>query len=509
MIKRYEDEELAWIMSDEFKVAKWQDVELACIEAKVILKQVSQIIFSAIRRKLSETAVSLKKMETLEKILHHDLNAFVEERRKKLPKSLRRYLHDGNTSYDIEEPAFALILREAVLYILTLADNLERELIHLAKKHRFTPMNERTHGQEAEMESLGGRYLSYIAQLRLGIKRLRDSLKNLEYSKFSGAIGRCGSTKLSWRLERETLKILGLKPFYGATQIIPRELYLATAQALCQIVQTINKIALDMRLASRSGKPTLREKFGRFQMGSSAMPHKKNPINWEKLKGMERLARNLCHVIEEGIETWEARSIEMSSAERVAWPDLCHTTAHAIKVLTEGLKGLQVYPDNMLWEIWNSRGCYASGLVKDWLKENGNSVGLSKDAYRISQHVAFQAHAPSFAAKYLRTNPPRSLREADRNLRQFEAVAVQPDEVLRGKMNIRDLISSGSLEIISDEGSADQATIDRWNSSLQRLFADKRKLREWKKLFAPSFLLRNEAFLFRKILGKQADVSHA
>ncbi|MFA6445686.1 MAG: lyase family protein [Candidatus Paceibacterota bacterium] len=494
MIKRYRDESIENLWSNENKVALWQDVELAVIQARVQLGQVAEDVFLKIQKTLSSKPVNINRWLELEEVLKHDLNAFVKERKENLPQGLRFYIHDQMTSYDTEEAAFALTLSLSCEYTLQKIDMLEHELVRLAKRYCFTPMNARTHGQEAEMQSFGAKCLTWLVELRLGRESLFRSMGNLKYSKLSGAIGKYGS--ISPELEEKALRILGLKPFFGATQIVPRGFYLSTAQALCQVTQAVNKIAHDIRLSARSGKPLMQEPFGKKQTGSSAMPHKKNTIFTEKIEGMDRLARGYLKSIEENSMTWEERAIEQSSCERVAWPDLFHVTVHSITTLTKVLSGLRVYPDNMLWEIKNSRGCYAAAQAKDWLKKYGQSVGIDEDsAYRIVQLAAFNAHEPCKWARDLRFVPLMSLYGADNKF----------CECLSGMMrsnceSIETIIVFGRLHL-SDQLDCDEDQIQLWNRSLQKLFASTKMVKDWHKRFIPSYLLRNEPILFRKIIG--------
>jgi adenylosuccinate lyase len=495
MIKRYSNEKLTALWSNENKVAMWLEVELAVIEARESLGIIPVGTYDRIKEPLNARPVEIVRWLAFEKELHHDLNAFVKERKENLQEELRRYFHDGITSYDTEEPAFALILADSCECVFSEITLLESEIIRLAKKYCFTPMNARTHGQEAEMQSFGARCLTWLVELRLGKERLVQSVDNLHHSRLSGAIGKYND-KVTPDLEKVTLGILGLEPFYGATQVAPRSLYLPTAQALCEVVQAVNKIAHDIRLSARSGKPLMQEPFGKMQTGSSAMPQKKNTILTERIAGMERLARGYLHAIEENSFTWEERAIEQSSCERVAWPDLFHVTVYTLQTLTKVLRGLQVYPDNMLWEIINSRGCYAAGQAKDWLKEKGSVVGIDEEsAYRIVQLAAFNAHEPNVWAKEKRAGSAASLEEADSFLGQAEAAFAQ--EVTK---DMRMIIARCSLKT-SDQLAAQVGQVDCWNDDLKNLFSDKELVKDWMKLFKPSYLLRHEPFLFQKILG--------
>jgi len=322
------------------------------------------------------------------------------------------------------------------------------------------------------------------------MESLEKAKENLKYSKLSGAIGNYRG--IDEDLEEEALRILGFEPFYGATQIMPRELYTPLAQAICQIVLTLDKIATDIRLSARSGRPILQEPFGKKQKGSSAMPHKKNTISCEQLEGMARMAKGYLQMILDNVKTWEERAIEQSSVERVAWPDLFHVAVHSAKTMNRVLHGLTVYPDNMLLEIVNSRGCYAAGEAKDFLRKQ---YGMkTEDAYRIVQLAAFNVFEPDKDAKALRQNPATSFVEADNKLLQFRIKSVDKP------LSIHDVIINGNL-VVSDQLEATEEVVKKWNSLLIEIFKDKNVCEKWHRIFEPSYLLRGENTLYKKILG--------
>lgn len=495
MIERYESPTQKQIWSTQRKLSAWQNVELAVIRARANLGLIPRETSDAIEIALKAAPFNIERWLALEAEMNHDLNAFVTERKENLPEDLRRFFHDQLTSYDTEEPAFALILREAVLNILSEVRFLDQHISTRAVEHRYTIMNARTHGQEAEMQSFGKRCLTWLQALRLSAKRLTQSLEPLKFTKLSGAIGNYGS--ISPELEKAALDILGLVPFFGATQIIPRELYLPVAQALSQIVQSVDKIALDIRLMAQSGRCLVQEPFGKKQTGSSAMPHKKNTITTERLKGMARMAIGFHHMIEPNIETWEERAIEQSSVERVAWPDLFHITYRAVKDLQRIIIGMNVYPDNMLREIIDSRGCYAAAVAKDFLKQKGSDVGLSEsDCYRLVQLAAFNVFRPDTWAKQIREKPADSLDTSDAMFNY-----ARDDWRPARTISICDLILGGNLKVLP-ELSPTEDEVERWNTALLNLFYEKETQDEWRKLFMPSHLLRNENHLFREILGE-------
>lgn len=493
MIPRYESPKIAAIWSDENKVRRWQETEQAVLQARANLLQICQSVPAAIAEKLQKP-VDLDWWRAREEVTHHDLNAFLDERLRFLPPELQCDLHHGMTSYDAEEPPFALALSDSLKVLSEAYLLVEQALVKLAERHRYTIMNARTHGQEAELQSFGKRCLCWLKDLRISFANLKKTWQNLVYSKLSGAIGNYRG--LDPDVESEALRLLGLRPYLGVTQIMPRALYAPVASAVCQMVLVLHKVALDIRLAARSGRPILQEPFGRKQKGSSAMPHKKNTISCEQVEGMARMAQGYCQMIRANIVTWEERAIEQSSVERVAWPDLFHIACHSANTMARVLGGLNVYPDNMLLEIVDSCGCYASSEAKEWLRAEGAKHGLStEDAYRIVQLAAFNAFEPSQWQENLRQIPCPSLDAADTLLSNAAF------EQRNRPASIQKTISSGQLRV-SPQLDTPESTVRLWNDILQAIFVQPGVMEEWNQLFKPSHLLRNEHFLYEEILGK-------
>ncbi len=314
------------------------------------------------------------------------------------------------TSYDTEEAPFAELLRNCCSFVSGDVKHLLQLIRDLVMTYRYTPMIARTHGQEAEIQSFGRRCLTWYTELTTALEAFEKTLPNLDYSRLSGAIGTHNG--IDPELEQKTLGLLGFKPRMGATQIMPRILYSPIAGALADITLVVNKIANDIRLGARSGNPLMQEPFKKGQMGSSAMPHKKNTIKCENTEGMARMARKYAEGIRENICTWEERSIEQSCVERVFWPDLFHVTLFAIKNVTQVTSGLVVHPGNMAIEILRSAGTYASSEAKELLAELILPHGLvAEDAYRIVQLAAANVLNPTRPAQLLRDLPPTSVDE--------------------------------------------------------------------------------------------------
>lgn len=491
MHSRYVHLGIADIWSDNYKLCLWQQVELAVIWARQNLGMVPPEVHEKMQAALSSNPIDLAWWEQEDSQVGHDLNAFLSERCRFLPKDLQRYFHDGLTSYDTEEPAFAIMLRESLDFVFGEIACIQEILAKMAEKYRYTVMLARTHGQWAELQTFGKRCLCWRQALLVDQTVLTEAASRTQVSKLSGAIGGYGG--VSWEVELAALEALQLKPFYGATQIIPRELYVPVANALYQTVMTLAKIALDIRLGARSGQVIFQEPFGKKQMGSSAMPHKKNTVLTEKVRGLARLAKGYAGMIQGGIMTWEERTIEMSCVERNAWPDLFHTVMHALVTMRKVLERLQVFPGRMLREIKDSRGCYAAGPAKQFLLQEGAVAGFTPDtAYRIVQLAAFNVFEPSTWEDGFNRASLDCFDKSD-----GELLCRWPESQ---PLSIRDIIPQGLLRP-STQLDASAAMVSEWNVLLRRLFDGAETVERWECLFKPSELLKGEAKLYQELLG--------
>lgn len=514
MDKRYVNPKIVEIWSERNKKQLWQRSELAVLEARANLGQLDRAIFEAIERILNHHAIDLEWCDAREKETDHDLEAFLDERRRFLvpdlvrkmieggmlpdmsAESLAPELHRRMTSYDTEEPAFNTMLMRSYEACKDMIPPLLNAIKSLALKYRYTPMLADTHGQPAEIQSFGKMCLTWHND----IAEQWDIVEMLSFvlyrSKMSGMIGNYGG--LGPEVEAEALRIMGLMPYYGATQIMPRGPYSTFAQALCDTVMVISKAALDIRLGARGGlgKAIYQEPFGSKQKGSSRKPDKKNTIKTEKLEGMARMAKGYAAMIRDNIITWRERAIEQSCVERNAWPDLFHVFCHSVETATKVFERLTVYPDHMMQEIVDNRGCFASGEAKEFIRDCFAIAGLSvEDAYRAVQLASFKVFAPSVRSMTLREKPPASSDAADKALEFISAAEVITLHSVIGILEQGELKSILGLDVSEEQ-------IARLNSALREVFKNPAMAIEFGKLFKPSYWLRNEAILFEKILGE-------
>lgn len=493
MIPRYANPFITSIFGDTNRVGLWQRTELAVIQAREEAGEIPQGTHTAIRQALEATLCDEVWWHQKDDEIHHDLQAWVEERQRFIPHTLQQYWHNGITSYDTEESAFVQMLKDAGTLIFPKYLKIKITLGELAIKYRYTPMMARTHGQWADLQSFGKRCLSWYQDMMTAYCYFETESLNLDKSRISGAVG--NYTGIHPDIEKAALKIMDFVPYYGATQILPRILFAPLASGLYGLVAQLNKIATDIRLGARSGYAIVEEPRGKKQKGSSAMPHKKNPIQLEKISGMERIAKGQLDTILANIQTWEERDIGQSSAERVAWADLFHVACHTLDVMNKVLGKLVVKPDIMLQEIVDSHGCYAASVAKETLEALGQQYSLSAmDSWRIVQLAAFNALEPTPHATNLRIKPAASLCEADDILTRADQYVVSSNTG-----SIKDIIAEGRLQHTDDVELAD-GEVDQWNDVLSKIFSDQTNRHQWEHIFTIEYLLRNEPRLFQEIL---------
>ena len=492
MISRYIQPIISAVWLPETRVAAWDDVETAAVRASERLGIVPQRTAERIGDILRENPLDLDAWDALEKLMHHDLGAYVRLRQDLLPPELAPFFHDGMTSYDTEDPAFARALLDCCSVVSLKMIDLLSSLARAARLYRFTPTLVRTHGQWAKLATFGGTILTWYAELQTAYYLFLPAVNECRKSRLSGAVGNYGGG-LSPETERVALAELHFEPYPGATQIMTRVVYAHLAQTLANIMSALENMALAFRLGARSGYTLWQEFFGLAQVGSSAMPQKRNPIIAEQVAGMARMARTKAAAIAENIVTWERRDISQSCVERVEWPDLFHILVHTITRVTRLVDGMMVYPQTMRQEIVASRGTYAADEAKNFLAKHLGAQGIpAKTAYGILQLACFD----EFAAAFAEVAPPRSLEEAQG---LFDLLLVLPI-CHTSPQSIEFRIRDARLEV-NPKLAADANTVAEWNALLRTTFTKPGVREAWKNLFTFEYLLRQEQSLFERLLG--------
>jgi adenylosuccinate lyase len=381
MIDRYQTEELKEILSQEYKFKVWLDVERTVAE----VEEAEGIIPRGLSRKLGYVSVDPSRVEEIEEVTNHDVIAFLEAVREKVKRE-GRWLHFGLTSYDLVDTAFVLILLRSTDIILADIKKFIDLLKRLSTKYRNSPQMGRTHGVFAQPITFGRKVASWHQETLRNFSRLQRAREQMAFGKLSGAVGTY--TILPPRIEKKVMRKLGLKPEPVSTQILPRDRFAELAAAYTLYASGLERIATEIRNLSRSEIGELSEPFTKGQKGSSAMPHKKNPIICERVCGLVKVIRGYMFSALENINLWHERDLTNSSVERVIFPDMLHLTHYITQKMLWVVGNLAVFPERMLENIELSRGVFASQLLMNTLIEKGMERG---DAYTTVQKASFRA----------------------------------------------------------------------------------------------------------------------
>ncbi len=387
MIARYTREKIGKVFSDITKYNLWLKIELAVCEAWVNEGRIPQKDFEKIKKYAS---FSVPRIRELEKTLEHEVIAFtasVSEAFKKVKAPhLSRYFHLGLTSSDIMDTALSLQMQEGFALILPALDALLNVVKDLALKHKLTPMMGRTHGMHSEPITFGLKALLWYKELERAKKRLEFAREETRVGKISGAVGNYAHVPPS--VEEYALRNLGLERAPISSQIIQRDRHASAICALAILAGSLEKIAVEIRNLQRTEIGELAEPFRKGQKGSSAMPHKRNPVLCERMSGLARLIRAYAHTALENQPTWGERDISHSSAERVGIADAFILADYMIAKMTYILSGLQVDKERMLKNLEATKGQVYSQKVLLALTDKGLS---REEAYDIVQSCAFEA----------------------------------------------------------------------------------------------------------------------
>ena len=371
------------IWSDEGKLARWLDVELAALAAWAEVGAVPSDAVEEIRRRA--VPPTPERVAEIEERTHHDVAAFVDAVAETLGPS-GRWFHYGLTSSDVLDTATALQAREAGSLVLAGVDRALEDVATRAREHRGTVMVGRTHGVHAEPITFGAKLAGWAFELERGRGRLGRALEGMRIGKLAGAVGTYGGGDPE--VERVACERLGLVPESAATQVIPRDRHadLLTALALC--AASLERFATEIRHLARSEVREVQEPFGRGQKGSSAMPHKRNPVIAERICGLARVVRAGANVGLENVALWHERDISHSSAERVVLPDAFLALDYMLDRFAWLVEGLVVDADRMRRNLDASHGLVFSQRVLLALVAAGHS---RDEAYRLVQRSALRA----------------------------------------------------------------------------------------------------------------------
>ncbi|MFW5739676.1 MAG: adenylosuccinate lyase [Myxococcota bacterium] len=383
MIPRYTPADFATLWSDATRYATWLKVELAACEAMQSAGLVPNGTAGAIRK--LELQLDPSRIDDIEKTTRHDVIAFlthVEE----LAGAPARFLHRGMTSSDVLDTSFALLLVRATDALVERVDALRQVLAAKAREHRATVMIGRSHGIHAEPVTFGLVLAGHHAEMRRAKERLAVARREVAVGKIAGAVGTYAH--LTPQIEREALASLGLTPETVSTQVVARDRHAALFGAMSLAAAGIERLATNIRHWQRTEVREAQEKFSTGQKGSSAMPHKRNPILSENLCGLARVVRSAVVPALENIALWHERDISHSSVERMIAPDATSTLAFMLDRARGLVEGLVVYPDNMKANLERTGGLFFSESVLLALVDRGQP---RQKAYGMVQRNAMKA----------------------------------------------------------------------------------------------------------------------
>ena len=379
MIKRYSRKELTDIWSEENKYKIWLDVEVAAAEAMEKLAHIPRGVASVVKKKAK---INVKRIHQIEADVKHDVIAFLTSVTEKAGIKAR-YLHQGMTSSDVLDTSFNFQLVQSGKILLQDLDKILSVLKRQAKKHKFTPCMGRSHGIHAEPVTFGLKLASFYEEFKRNKIRLKSAIEEVSTCAISGAVGTFANINPS--VEKHVAKKLKMKVEPISTQVIPRDRHAYYFSVLGIIAGSIERVAIEIRHLQRTEVYELQEYFSKKQKGSSAMPHKKNPILSENLTGLARMVRSAVIPALENIALWHERDISHSSVERNIGPDANITLDFALVRLANLLDNMIVYPKKMLENLNLTKGLIFSQEVMLELTKSG----LSREkSYRIVQNYA-------------------------------------------------------------------------------------------------------------------------
>lgn len=385
MIKRYTRKEMGKVWSELNKFRLWLKVEVAVCRAWYKLGKIPKEAMEAIENNTYVDEGVLERIEEYEKKYKHDVLAFVSAINEQIPEH-SCYFHMGLTSSDVVDTALALQLKEALEIIILDVDKILKRLKDLALEHKHTLMMGRTHGVHAEPITLGLKFLSWYEEMKRNKERLLQALENISYGKLSGAVGTYSN--LHPTIEKLALEDLGLKVEPVSTQVVPRDRHAQVLYAIASTACALERFATEIRHLQRTEVLELMEPFKEGQRGSSAMPHKKNPIHAERICGLARVIRSNLIASLENISLWHERDISHSSVERIILPDSTIALDYMLNLFLEILNDLVINKEKMIKNIMASHGLYASSKILVMLMEKGV---LRDKAYDLVQRCAMRS----------------------------------------------------------------------------------------------------------------------
>jgi adenylosuccinate lyase len=398
MIPRYSRPEMRAIWTDENKLDLWLQIELHVSEALVKEGIVPKSDFAKMKAGAKKCFANLpalvRRQKKLERTLNHDVIGFTTAVVEKINHQASRWLHFGLTSSDIVDTAFAVQMKQSAEILIADVKQVRKSIAKQARKHKFTVCIGRSHGIQAEPTTFGLKMALMYDEFGRALQRLERCKEVASIGKLSGAVGT--NAHLSPRVENYVCKKLGLKVAPLATQVVQRDNHAEFLNAIAVVGASIERWAVEFRHLQRTEVLEAEEPFTKGQKGSSAMPHKRNPITWERLSGLPRVLRGNALAAMENVALWHERDISHSSVERIIFPDSCTLLNYMFSLLKRMMDGLNVYPKNMQKNLGLSLGMWNSQTVLLALIRKG----LTREAaYSLVQSAAMKTWAVKHAGR--------------------------------------------------------------------------------------------------------------
>jgi adenylosuccinate lyase len=382
MIERYTRPEMGAIWTEENRYRKWLDVEISVCEAWNELGKIPDEALAEIKGKID---FDRRRIEEIEKVVKHDVLAFLTSVAEYVG-DLSRYVHLGLTSYDVVDTALSLLLKESMQKVIKDLRDFQAVLKKQALRYKKTPMVGRTHGVHAEPITFGVKILVWHEEIGRHILRAQRALDVISVGRIAGAVGTF--IHLDTRVEELALARLGLRPAKVSTQILQRDRHAEVVLTLALICASLDKFAQEIRHLQKTEVLELEEPFTKGQKGSSAMPHKKNPVRCERISGLARIVKSAVHTALENIPSWHERDISHSSAERIIFPDCFTATDFLLSEASSIIGNWRVNTDNMARNIQHTGGLVFSQAVMLALADKGLS---REEAYHLVQRNSMAA----------------------------------------------------------------------------------------------------------------------
>jgi len=381
MIDRYTLPEMGKVWEDQFKYGTWLNIEILACEARAELGQIPASDVEVIKQK---ARFDVKRILEIEETTKHDVIAFLTNVSENVgPES--RHIHYGMTSSDIVDTTLSIQMKSAGQLLLKRLTELKHELKVRALEHKHTVCIGRSHGIHAEPTTMGLKFALWYEEIKRNIIRMENAVKTISVGQISGAVGTF--EHLSPKVEEYVCKKLGLSPAPVSTQIIQRDRHAEFMSAIAITGATLEKIAVEIRHLQRTEVMEAEEYFAKGQKGSSAMPHKRNPIISERVTGLARVLRSNSIAALENVALWHERDISHSSVERIIIPDSCIALDYMLDLMTKLIKDLIVYPENMIKNLNLTRGLIFSQSVLLKLINKGMS---RESAYKLVQDASME-----------------------------------------------------------------------------------------------------------------------